>query len=112
MDKLNWNAVRTLIKNIFLDTDIKISVYHLDAATSYSRPISETNLLKRKVTDDAEHNDEKAKVPKKKGNYPMLDIAEGNLTLMSSGDKYDKVHKGDKYDKVHEGDKYDNVHKI
>ena len=97
LDKLNWNAVRTLIKNIFLDTDIKISVYHLDAATSYSRPISETNLLKRKVTDDAEHNDEKAKVPKKKGNYPMLDIAEGNLTLMSSQNENNKTTTATEY---------------
>ena len=82
LDKLNWNAVRTLIKNVFLDTDIKISVYHLDAATS--RPISATNLLKRKII--TEDNDEKAEMPKKKRKYPMLDIAEGNLTLMSQNE--------------------------
>ena len=29
LDKLNWNTVRTMIKEIFKDTDIKISVYYL-----------------------------------------------------------------------------------
>ena len=94
LDKLNWNAVRTLIKNVFLDTDIKISVYHLDAApaaASHSRPISETNLLKRKINDDADETDEKAKMPKKNGKYPMLDIAEGNLTPMTSNQLENKT---------------------
>ena len=30
LDKLNWDAVRTMIKNVFLETDIKISVYYLN----------------------------------------------------------------------------------
>ena len=30
LDKLNWDVVRTMIKNVFLETDIKISVYYLN----------------------------------------------------------------------------------
>ena len=30
LDKLDWNAVRTMIKNVFLETSIKIDVYFLE----------------------------------------------------------------------------------
>ena len=43
LDKLEWNAVRTLIKNVFLQTDIQIDVYHLEStnSTNISRNVTE-----------------------------------------------------------------------
>ena len=80
--KLNWNAVRTLIKNIFLETDIKISVYHLDAPKQeIAQPV------KRSGSAFKENGEVPVvKTPKKSQNekyYPMLDIAEGNLTRIN-----------------------------
>ena len=62
LDKLEWNAVRTLIKNVFLDTNIKITVYTLDKV--------ELGVLKETKTNTIQV----------KKYYPMLDIAEDNLT--------------------------------
>jgi len=57
LDKLDWNAVRTLIKNVFLDSDIKISVYHLDQAAqpqaskqAYVPPAARGKLASGKYT--------------------------------------------------------------
>ena len=52
LDKLNWNAVRTLIKNVFLDTDIKISVYHLDAAPAASSATSSCEMATNEFDDN------------------------------------------------------------
>ena len=40
LDKLNWNAVRTLIKNVFLDSNIEITVYHLDKVSFASNVVN------------------------------------------------------------------------
>ena len=33
LDKLDWNVVITIIKNVFLETTIKIDVYYLETET-------------------------------------------------------------------------------
>ena len=72
LDMLEWNAVRTLIKNVFLDTPIKIDVYILESEKqSGHQKVSATTISSN------------SSVPKSSGShskYPMLDIAEGNLT--------------------------------
>ena len=74
LDKLEWNAVRTLIKNVFLDTDIRITVYTLDKVDV----LKEMKEFK-KVDNHA------------KKCYPMLDIAEGNLTPITLQDSSKKA---------------------
>ena len=72
LDKLDWNAVRTLIKNIFMQTDVSITVYHFDKE-------SVSTAVKRSIPVSEENDGP----PPKKMNglkFPMLDIAEGNLT--------------------------------
>ena len=64
--------MRTLIKNVFLDTPIKIDVYILESEKqSGHQKVSATTISSN------------SSVPKSSGShskYPMLDIAEGNLT--------------------------------
>lgn len=99
LDKLNWNAVRTLIKNVFLETDIKITVYHLDSDVA---PVINTQA-------------KTPQIEKKKNvigrSFPMLDIAEGNLTPIveqdaaSTATTPEKVLKLDGLPDVFSGDK-------
>ena len=77
LDKLEWNAVRTLIKNIFLDTSIHIKVYTLE----------KVEPSKRLMHDKVETTNGKKCNSKR---YPMLDIAEDILTPVSSTNKVEE----------------------
>ena len=73
LDKLNWDAVRTMVKNVFLETDIKISVYYLNQNSSNNgTPMRQTKM--NEASDKPMPDVSESKY------YPILDIAEGNLT--------------------------------
>jgi ATP-dependent DNA ligase I len=83
LDKLNWSAVRTLIKNVFFDDKIKITVYHLDndATTTKHKVVIDEDV------DEGPSSTKKPKKNEKKHSYPILDIAEGNLTPITDDQK-------------------------
>ena len=75
LDKLNWDAVRTMVKNVFLETDIKISVYYLNQNSSNNgTPMRQTKMNEASVKPKPDVDVSESKY------YPILDIAEGNLT--------------------------------
>ena len=77
LDMLDWNAVRTIIKNIFLDTPIRIDVYILE-----SEALKSENKIS--AASSSKFNLDRQSTIKK---YPMLDIAEGNLTPIFNQDR-------------------------
>ena len=71
LDKLEWNAVRTLIKNIFLDTSIHIKVFTLEKIEVSKKP-----KQNNKFETNGKCNSTRL--------HPMLDIAEDILTPILS----------------------------
>ena len=82
LDGLDWNAVRTLVKNVFLDTDIKISVYVLEDLGVLAKKQSTTDCSPRKRPSSDSKRPKKSDDDDSSKKYPILDIAEGNLTLL------------------------------
>lgn len=76
LDGLDWNAVRTLIKNVFLDTSIELKVYCFgNGKASTSTDLTPSSQPKNSVND------------KSADKYPLLDIAEGTLTPIAKSSK-------------------------
>ena len=89
LDMLDWNAVRTVIKNVFLDTSIRIDVYLL-----------ETEVLKSERKDIKKASSNSNPERRTSVKYPMLDIAEGNLTPIVSQDRMGTTGEGAILDEV------------
>ena len=80
LDKLEWNAVRTLLKNLFLDTSIHLRIYTLEKIEACEKkPVVAISNGKSK------NNTRKY--------YPMLDIAEDTLTPISATNGHFKQDK-------------------
>ncbi|TRY78644.1 hypothetical protein TCAL_13609 [Tigriopus californicus] len=60
LDGLNWNAVRTLIKNVFLSCDIQITIYFFGQDDQSSTPIKKvaTSPMKKKTPTKRSSSDE------------------------------------------------------
>ena len=91
LDKLDWNAVRTMIKNVFLETPIKIDVYCLE---------TEIKPEIHKASAVANPNSTQSASDRNQRRYPMLDIAEGNLTPIVSQDRMGTTGEGAILDEV------------
>ena len=88
LDKLDWNAVRTMIKNVFLETPIKIDVYCLETEIKpENHKASNFEIANPNSTQSASDRNQRR--------YPMLDIAEGNLTPIVHSPSKSKSSKTD-----------------
>lgn len=75
LDKLEWNAVRTLLKNVFLRHNITLTIFHLDSSADKS-----PSKTSKRPSDNVAINKAEPPEKRKKKEHPMLDIAEGRLT--------------------------------
>jgi hypothetical protein len=73
LDGLSWTAVRTLIKNVFLNDDIKLTVYTLDQVSS-SRS---TKRSSSKSPDSSSRSPSPKRQKSSELKTPLLDIYEG-----------------------------------
>ena len=85
LDGLNWNAVRTLVKNVFLDEKIKISVYSLDSSDADNVPAKIGKAVKISPS------------PKKQEQKSIKDMFESRKR------KSDDEHESSKKQKISEG---------
>ncbi len=94
LDGLSWDAVRTLIKNVFLKDNIELTVFTLDGSSS-STPTSSTSSssaskspTKRSAERSRSPSPKKSKVESKPVKTPLLNIFEGKpLTPLIDGKK-------------------------
>ena len=86
LDKLDWNAVRTMIKNVFLETPIKIDVYCLETDIKPENHKASAVVNPTSTQSESDRNQRR---------YPMLDIAEGNLTPIVQSPSKSKSSKTD-----------------
>ena len=86
LDGLSWTAVRTLIKNVFLNDHIKLTVYTLDQVVSSGSGSSSNKRSSSKSAESSSRS--RSPSPKRQKSTelktPLLDIYEGkSLTPIS-----------------------------